>query len=418
MGIVWKAPDTQTGDIVALKIPWEQYATDSYFVERLEREVEVTRRIDSPYVAKTLGFGRREGRPFIAMEFIEGRSLREIIREDGAFTWAEARPILRQVALGLEAAHRAHVVHRDVKPSNIILSHEGAKLVDFGIARAEDLTALTGSKTTLGTPAYLAPEGAGSARADLYGLGCVAYEMLTGRQVFEGDTQHEVMLKHIREQPNLSPLPVAARPIVTWLLKKKPGERPSSAGQLAAVLEGTTRVPAGAAGARQGRALRSVAIAGAGFLGLGGMAFAMWAVVGGDGGDDPTPSAPETATQTPPAGQRDTHRDQRGSRDPDETGRAGRSHGDTVPHAATGEHCDAHSHSHTNARAGRHRAPAAYEHSHKDDAAPDADEHRHCDAAYIDADQGSPNADANTRPANTNATTAQYASNHLALVQS
>ena len=109
MGTVWRARDTRDGSVVALKLLHEQYADDPYFVARFEREVEVTRRIDSPYVVKTLGFGKRDGRPFIAMEFVEGRSLREIVREDGVYAWPEAKRILRQVALGLEEIGRAHV---------------------------------------------------------------------------------------------------------------------------------------------------------------------------------------------------------------------------------------------------------------------------------------------------------------------
>jgi serine/threonine-protein kinase len=301
MGAVWKARDTQTGDIVALKIPWEQFATDPAFVERLEREVALSRRVESPYVVRVLGFGRREGRPFIAMEYVAGRSLREAIREDGRMDWAPARSILRAVALGLEAAHRAGVIHRDVKPSNIILGGDGVpKLVDFGIATAEDLTALTGSKTTLGTPAYMPPEGAGTVQGDLYALGCVAYEMLTGRQVFEGDTQQEVMLKHIREQPDLSRLPPEARPVLGWLLSKQSVKRPPSARRLAEVLAGNEKVPRPAIGRLLSKPL---ALAGAGSLGIAavGAGVAMW-VMGGDGSEPPAvPSATASVSSRTPA---------------------------------------------------------------------------------------------------------------------
>jgi serine/threonine-protein kinase len=253
MGTVWKARDQESGDIVALKVLHEQYADDPYFVQRFEREVEVTQRIDSPYVARTLGFGQREGRPYIVMEYVDGKSLREIVRERGHLPWSEAKKILREVALGLDAAHSAGVIHRDVKPSNILVTPDGtAKLLDFGIARALDLTAMTGTSTMMGTPAYMAPEGKPSAQADLYGLGCMAYEMLTGSPPFAGDSQGEVVVRHIREAPDLSRLPAEARPIVGWLLAKEPSQRPATAAGLVATLDGGVppdrRVVGGAGG--------------------------------------------------------------------------------------------------------------------------------------------------------------------------
>jgi serine/threonine-protein kinase len=292
MGTVWKARDTATGGMVALKIPYEHFLEDEDFAARFEREVEMTRRIESPYVVRTLGFGRQEGRPFIAMEYVEGESLRELLKRAGPLGWDEAKRILRQVALGLEAAHRADVIHRDVKPSNILVAGDGtAKLVDFGVARAGDLTALTGTSTTIGTPAYMAPEEGGSAQADLYALGCVAFELVTGRQVFAGDTQQQVILRHVREQPDLSALPEEARRIVGWLLKKKAADRPRSAAQLAAVLEGTSSMPFGAGRARP--LWRPVAL---GFAGIAvaavGVLVPLLALGGGDG-DGPGGDGPD-----------------------------------------------------------------------------------------------------------------------------
>lgn len=255
MGIVWKARDGLTGEVVALKLLHDMYVDDPYFLERFEREVEVTRRVQSPHVVRMVGYGVREGRPYVAMEYVEGRTLRDILRERGRLDWPEAKVLLRQVALGLGAAHAVGVVHRDVKPSNILVTGDGtAKLVDFGIAKAADLTALTGTHTMLGTTGYMAPEGKATPQADLYALGCVAYEMLTGVPPFEGETPAEVLVKHIREMPDLASLPADARPTVGWLLEKEASARPASANALVGVLDGSSRnsIPGSVAAAGAG----------------------------------------------------------------------------------------------------------------------------------------------------------------------
>ncbi len=226
MGTVWKARDTETGEVVALKLLHEQYADDPYFLERFEREVEVTRRVQSPHVVRMVGYGVREGRPYVAMEYVEGRTLRDILRERGKLDWPEAKALLRQVALGLGAAHAVGVVHRDVKPSNILVTVDGtAKLVDFGIARALDLTRLTRGVTTMGTPHYMAPDAETTEASDLYSLGCVMYEMLTGAPPFDGEGTTQVLLGHLRDEPDLAGLPPQTRAVVSGLLEKVPGKR-------------------------------------------------------------------------------------------------------------------------------------------------------------------------------------------------
>lgn len=237
MGVVWRARDTDTGQIVALKVIHAMYADDPDYLARFEREVEVVRRIDSPNVVKVLGYGQQDGLPYMAMEYVEGQSLKDVIKERGKLSWTETRAIMLQVAEGLAAAHGVGVIHRDVKPSNILLTKDGtAKLADFGIARASDLTALTGSSTMLGTPHYMAPEGSPSAQSDLYSLGCVAYEALAGRPVFEGESQHQVLTQHLREAPDLGRLPRVSRRIVGRLIAKKPADRAESAAALAELL--------------------------------------------------------------------------------------------------------------------------------------------------------------------------------------
>ena len=161
MGVVWKARDEETGSIVALKLLRETYAEDPDYLARFERELELARRIDSAHVVKVLGYGVREKVPYLALEYVDGPSLRRRAWRATAHT-AGPRPeaLLAQIAQGLADAHAAGVIHRDVKPSNVLIGPDGiAKLTDFGIARGLDLTRMTATSTMLGTPAYLAPEG-------------------------------------------------------------------------------------------------------------------------------------------------------------------------------------------------------------------------------------------------------------------
>jgi serine/threonine-protein kinase len=244
MGVVWKARDEETGAIVAVKLLNAAYADQSDYVIRFERELELARRIHSKNVVEVLGYGVRDGTPYLALQYIDGPSVRQILAEHGPYDWEETKALLVQMTQGLADAHAAGVVHRDVKPSNILVGSDGvAKLADFGIAKGIDLTRVTGTSTLLGTPAYLAPEGAKDERSDLYSLGVVAYELLAGAPPFEGDTFSDVMLGHLRTLPDLSRLPEAARPTVGWLLAKDPNVRPQTAADLLTVLKGKASAP-------------------------------------------------------------------------------------------------------------------------------------------------------------------------------
>lgn len=250
MGVVWRARDDESGEIVALKLLHVAYAGDPEYVVRFEREMEIAKRIHSPHVVKVLGYGEREGAPYIAFEFVDGPSLRQKLSEHGPFSWPDARTLMMQLAEGLADAHAAGVVHRDLKPSNVLIARGGtAKLADFGISRAVDMAALTRASGLLGTPAYLAPEGPLDARSDLYSLGVIAFELLTGAPPFEGESYQEVLIAHMRQAPDISKLPAEARPIVAWLLEKDPNRRPQAARQLIRVLTGAESIGAGAAGA-------------------------------------------------------------------------------------------------------------------------------------------------------------------------
>jgi serine/threonine-protein kinase len=248
MGVVWKARDEESGQIVALKLLREIYAEDPDYVTRFERELELAKRIHSANVVQVMGFGVRGGTPYLALEYVDGPSLRERLASHGPYSWLETRALLAQIAEGLADAHAAGVVHRDLKPSNVLVGSDGvAKIADFGIAKGLDLTRVTGTSTLLGTPAYLPPEGPSDERSDLYSLGVIAYELLTGVVPFEGRTYQEVILRHVREAPNLERLPKDARNTVGWLLAKNPAKRPQSAAELVTALEGKRKVPVVAA---------------------------------------------------------------------------------------------------------------------------------------------------------------------------
>lgn len=230
MGTAWLARDRVTRDAVCLKVLHDIYASDPEYVARFEREVELVRRIDSPRVVKVIGIGRANGLPFIAMEYVDGKSLRDLIRERGRLSWDEARAIALQVAEGLAAAHAVGILHRDVKPSNILVTAKGeVKLTDFGIARAADLTAMSGGSTMLGTPHYMAPDDEESVRSDLYSLGCTLYEMLTGSPPHPGDAHQRVIAAHFLESPNFAYVPAEARRVVAWFLEKDQARRPRDA---------------------------------------------------------------------------------------------------------------------------------------------------------------------------------------------
>jgi hypothetical protein len=244
MGVVWKARDEETGQIVALKLLRESYADDPDYLARFERELELAKRIHSQHVVKVLGFGVRRKTPYLSLEYVDGPSLHEALQAHGPYGWPEARALLIQVAQGLADAHAADIIHRDVKPSNVLIGADGvAKLTDFGIARGLDLTRVTATSTMLGTPAYLAPEGPVDTRSDLYSLGIIGYELLAGSPPFVGTTYQQIILAHVRTPPDLDRLPAEGRPIVGWLLEKDADERPQNGQELLAVLRGRLMLP-------------------------------------------------------------------------------------------------------------------------------------------------------------------------------
>ena len=246
MGVVYKARDLETDEIVALKILKPEIATDPAVQENFKRELCLARKITHKNVCRIHDFSRSTGTAYASMEFIEGESLLSRLTRVGALPVNEAFEIARQICAGLREAHAQGIVHRDLKPANIMLDRKGAvKIMDFGVARLIVGTGpMTG--TIVGTPAYMAPEQAQvkpiGPYTDIYALGLVLYEMITGSQAFEGDTPVAVALKQIREYPKRPReiVPNLSHPIEAAILKclqKDPAKRFQSVNELEVALE-------------------------------------------------------------------------------------------------------------------------------------------------------------------------------------
>ena len=214
MGEVYRAYDTVRDRMVAIKLLRADLATDPSFRDRFRRESRLAARLHSPHIIPVHDFGEIDGVLYIDMRLVEGPSLKDILRGQGALAPRRATSIIAQVATALDAAHAANLVHRDVKPENILLTTEDfAYLVDFGIANAASDEKLTEMGTAVGTYAYMAPERFTSDevtyRADVYALTCVLHECLTGSQPFPGDSVSMVITAHLMQPV---PAPSTVRP--------------------------------------------------------------------------------------------------------------------------------------------------------------------------------------------------------------
>jgi serine/threonine-protein kinase len=250
MGAVWEAEDETLGRPVAVKVLSESLAAGERAVRRFEREAQAAARLSGPCIAAVYDFGRSEGRPYIVMELVRGETLADRLAREGSLPPQEAARIATQVAEALEEAHRAGIVHRDVKPGNVMLTPAGdVKVMDFGIAAAAWAERVTTSGLVLGTPSYLAPEQAKSEKttpaSDVYALGAMLYEMVAGRPPFVAESPVALALAHVREDPR--PLDQVAEGVPPNLasasmaaLAKDPAERPPSAAAFAAMLREPT----------------------------------------------------------------------------------------------------------------------------------------------------------------------------------
>jgi serine/threonine-protein kinase len=253
MGEVWKATDQVLGRVVGVKFLHPHFASDESFLERMLREARAASAINHPGVVAVYDFGRvppEDGVPtsYIVMEHVDGPSLSQILT-DGPLSVEKSLMILEQTAAALHAAHRAGVVHRDVKPGNIMMAPSGnVKLTDFGIARSQDTSTITDSGTITGTATYLSPEQASGEPAteasDLYSLGVVIYSCLSGEAPFTREGPVAIALAHLKDPPPPLPdeVPAGVSDLVMSLLEKQPNDRPVDAEAVsaqAALLRGT-----------------------------------------------------------------------------------------------------------------------------------------------------------------------------------
>src|ERR1700756_2871643 len=205
MSTVYRALDETLQRQVAIKLMNREVSTDSDQLERFRREARAVAQLSHPHVVGVIDAGEDEGRPYIVFEYVEGETLKERIRRAGRLPMAEAVAYAIEIARALGAAHARHIVHRDVKPQNVLIDEEGsAKVTDFGIARTLDQEGLTADGRVLGTTDYVSPEQAlghkVTGQSGLYSLGIVLFEMLAGDVPFKGENQVAVAMKHVREE--------------------------------------------------------------------------------------------------------------------------------------------------------------------------------------------------------------------------
>ena len=257
MATVYKAKDNILNRLVAIKILKDEFTTDQEFVKRFNTEAQSAARLTHPNIVSVFDVGYEEEYNiyYIVMELIKGKTLKEIIVHDGALSWKWAVNIAMQIASALEAAHKENIIHRDIKPHNIIITEEGvAKVTDFGIAKAVSNSTITAFGTTIGSVHYFSPEqakgGVTDAKSDIYSLGVVMYEMLTAKVPFDADTPVSVALKHMQEEP-IEPIeindeiPSAANSIVMKAMQKDPINRYQTATEMISDLGKALKDPNG-----------------------------------------------------------------------------------------------------------------------------------------------------------------------------
>lgn len=240
MGIVYLATYLKTGQSVAVKVLAPDLTADPKLTRRFEREMSILKKLQHPHIIRYFGGSSSGAQRYYAMELLSGGGLDQLLKKKGPLAWEQAVEYGLQIAKALEHAHNAGIIHRDLKPANLLLTNKGVlKLTDFGIARDTQATQITAAGKTVGTLAYMAPEQITgkvpvSRKTDLYALGCVLFQMLTGRPPFQSETQPEMLFKHIEEEPpavrefNIE-CPLWLDQLVSELLEKDPEERPFDA---------------------------------------------------------------------------------------------------------------------------------------------------------------------------------------------
>ena len=255
MATVYKARDTILNRYVAVKVLRDEFTTDEEFIKRFNTEAQSAARLTHPNIVSVFDVGQEYNIYYIVMELIQGKTLKQIISEEGALPWKWTVNIAIQICSALEMAHRNGIVHRDIKPHNIIITEDGiAKVTDFGIAKAVSNSTITAFGTTIGSVHYFSPEhargGYTDAKSDIYSLGVVMYEMITGKVPFDADTPVSVALKHMQEEP-IEPIqlnsrvPEAVNKIILKAMRKDASERYSSATEMMKDLSLALKNPSG-----------------------------------------------------------------------------------------------------------------------------------------------------------------------------
>jgi serine/threonine-protein kinase len=254
MASIFKAQDLKTGETVAVKVPFMQFESDPAFFTRFQREEAIGSTLNHPYILHMVPV-EEKSRPYIVMEFLKGQTLRQAMRNMERLPIDYALDVARRVCEALEYLHQQQVIHRDLKPENIMLCEDGSiRIMDFGIAKSAGLRRLTftGFSGTMGTPDYMAPEQVkgkrGDARTDIYSLGAMLYEMLTGQVPFEGSNPYVIMNARLtgdavsprKLNPEISP---QLEEIVLHAMEEKPFNRYATAAEMKAELDNPEKVP-------------------------------------------------------------------------------------------------------------------------------------------------------------------------------
>ena len=255
MATVYKARCNILKRYVAVKVLRDEFITDEEFIKRFNTEAQAAASLTHPNIVSIFDVGHEENIYYIVMELVQGKTLKEIINEDGVLPWKWSVNIAIQVASALETAHKNNIVHRDIKPHNIMITEDGiAKVTDFGIAKAVSNSTITAFGTTIGSVHYFSPEhargGYTDAKSDIYSLGVVMYEMLTGRVPFDADTPVSIALKHMQEKPvepmKLNPsIPYAVNKIIMKAMEKDTSLRYQNATEMLKDLSMALKDPEG-----------------------------------------------------------------------------------------------------------------------------------------------------------------------------
>ncbi|MBE1514945.1 protein kinase domain-containing protein [Nesterenkonia halotolerans] len=248
MGEVWKASDQVLGRTVAIKILKEEYTGDEAFLRRFRAEARHTALLNHPGIADIYDYGEQSGSGYLVMELVPGRPLSVLLETDKTLSWEKTLSIIAQTGRALQVAHDQGLVHRDVKPGNLLITPtRRVKITDFGIARLADQVPLTATGQVMGTVQYLSPEQATGQHAtgssDIYALGIIGYEAIAGHRPFTGESQIAIALKQVNEPPPALPetVPEPVRALIMSMLEKDPSQRPMTATKLAEAADALLR---------------------------------------------------------------------------------------------------------------------------------------------------------------------------------